>query len=218
MKLIANVIGATGLVGKQLVKQLLEHTEFEKVRIFVRRDSGIKHPKLEQQIVDFNDEKSWKKRLTGDVLFSALGTTLKQAGGQQNQYAIDFTLNYNFAKIAKENGIKRYVLISSMSANSKAKLFCPRMKGELDDAVKDLLFNDLSILRPGPLAGVREEKRLGEIIAFPIIGLISKFILPRYRPIQDSIVASAMINVVLSPQKNTQIWEAEAIFTLAKEK
>lgn len=48
MKLTANVIGATGLVGKQLVKLLLEDDNFKKVQIFVRRDAGLKHPKLVQ--------------------------------------------------------------------------------------------------------------------------------------------------------------------------
>src|SRR5665811_342984 len=82
MNLIANVIGATGLVGKQLVLILLEDSNFEKVRIFVRRDSGFNHPKLEQNIADFRKTELWTKLLTGDVLFSALGTTLKQAGGK----------------------------------------------------------------------------------------------------------------------------------------
>ena len=103
MNLTANVIGATGLVGKQLVSQLLENEHFGKVRIFVRRDSGLSHPKLEQLIVDFADEKTWAKKLTGDVLFSALGTTLKQAGSKAKQYEVDFTFNLNFAQKAKAN-------------------------------------------------------------------------------------------------------------------
>lgn len=84
MKYTANIIGATGLVGKQLVLQLLANENFEKVRIFVRRETGLKHPKLEQQIVDFGNEKTWDKFLLGNVLFSALGTTLKQAGNKEN--------------------------------------------------------------------------------------------------------------------------------------
>jgi len=218
MGLSANVIGATGLVGKQLVNQLLEDENFDLVRIFVRRDVGLQHPKLEQLIIDFSNIESWQKLLKGDVLFSALGTTLKQAGGQQDQYAVDYTMNYNFAKVARKNSIPKYVLISSMSADSKAKMFYPRMKGELDDAVTELQFEDLSVLRPGPLAGKREERRLGEIIIFPTVGLLTKFMLKKYRPIQDSIVAKAMINAALFPKRNTQIWEGEEIFELASKK
>jgi uncharacterized protein YbjT (DUF2867 family) len=215
MKLIANVIGATGLIGKQLVQLLLENESFGKVRIFVRRDSGIQHPKLEQQIVDFKDKKTWGNQLTGDVLFSALGTTLKQAGGKEKEYEVDFTFNLNFAQKAKENGIGNYVLVSSIGANAKSKIFYTRMKGELDEAVVQLNFKNLAIIRPSSLTGNRKEKRPAEIISVPILQFITKFILKRYRPIQDKIVARAMINAVLLPQKDKTIWEAEEVFSLA---
>jgi hypothetical protein len=94
-----------------------------KYGFFVRRETGLKHPKLEQLIVDFANTETWEKQLTCDVLFSALGTTLKQAGGMQKQYEIDFTFNLNFAQKAKENGIKNYVLVSSVGANSKSGIF-----------------------------------------------------------------------------------------------
>ena len=218
MGIRANVIGATGLVGKQLVKKLLKDDNFELVRIFVRRESGIEHPRLEQHIIDFDKTETWQKYLTGDVLFSGLGTTLKQAGGKAQQYHIDLTLNYNFAKAAKQNGIPKYILISSLSADQKAKLFYPRMKGELDDRVRNLGFKQLTILRPGLLTGYREKKRTGEVIALPIVGLITKFVGRKYRPIQDTTVAQAMINVVLNPPLGKTIFEGEEIFELAGEK
>jgi len=140
MKLTANVIGATGLVGKQLVQLLLKNKNFEKVRIFVRRSPGISHPKLEEQIIDFDHEESWAEKLTGDVLFSALGTTLKQAGSKEKQYETDVTFNLNFAQKAKENGIENYVLVSSVGANTKSRIFYTCMKGELEEAVSELNF------------------------------------------------------------------------------
>lgn len=214
-KISANVIGATGLVGRQLVKQLLSNDKFEKIRIFVRRDFGINHPKLEQHIVDFADEKTWSKHLSGDVLFSTLGTTLKQAGGQKKQYEVDYTLNYNFAQKAKENGIENYVLVSSMSANSKSKMFYPRMKGELDDAVARMKFSQYSIIRPGPLTGDREIKRPMEVIAFPVINFLTSFMLRKFRPIKDSTVARSMINALLLQDQEKTIWEGEEVFELA---
>jgi uncharacterized protein YbjT (DUF2867 family) len=127
MKLTANVIGATGLTGKQLVLLLLENENFEKVRILVRRSTGLKHPKLEEHIVDFSNTDAWENLLTGDVLFSALGTTLKQAGSKEKQYEVDFTYNLNFAQKAKANGIENYVLVSSIGANAKSSIFYTRI-------------------------------------------------------------------------------------------
>lgn len=216
MKLTANVIGATGLVGKQLVNLLLENENFEKVRIFVRKDSGIKHPKLEQQIVDFNNEEIWGSKLTGDVLFSALGTTLKQAGNKKKQYEIDYTFNFNFAKRAKENGIENYVLVSSVGANAKSSMFYTRMKGELDEAVSKIGFLNLTILRPSSLTGERKDRRLAEEFSIPVARFVTKYIFRKYRPIEDKIVAKAMINASLKQQSNKTICEADEVFDLAK--
>lgn len=215
MKLTANIIGATGLVGKQLVQQLLNDVRFEKVRIFVRRDIGLKHPKLEQQMVDFAKTETWEKLLTGGVLFSALGTTLKQAGSKKKQYEIDFTFNLNFAQKAKENGIESYVLVSSIGANSKSGIFYTRMKGELDEAVSKIGFENLSILRPASLTGNRENRRLAEEISVPVLNFLTRFVLKNYRPIGGETVAKAMINAAMNKNENKTIWEGAEVFNLA---
>ena len=211
----ANVIGATGLVGKQLVKKLLENDRFEKVRIFVRRSSGLTHPKLEEQIVDFSNDKTWKHLLKGDVLFSALGTTLKQAGSKEKEYEVDFTFNLKFAQKAKENGIENYVLISSVGANAKSQLFYPRMKGELDDAVLKTGFKNPAIMRPSSLTGDRAENRPMEKLAIPVVQFVTKFVFKKYRPIHGKTVAEAMVNAVLKPDYGKTIWEADEVFDLA---
>ncbi len=216
-KLTANVVGATGLVGKYLVQQLLENENFEKVKIFVRSDSGMKHPKLEQEIVDFRDEKAWGKQLAGDVLFSALGTTLKQAGGKEQQYEIDFTFNLNFARKAKENGIENYVLVSSVGANAKSSLFYTRMKGELDEAVQQIGFKNLAIIRPSSLYGERKKRRIAEERSIPLLNFVTKFAFKKYKPIHGETVAQAMINAVLLPNSEKIIWEADEVFELAEE-
>lgn len=216
MKLTANVTGATGLVGKQLVEMLLENEKFEKVRIFVRRDPGIIHPKLEIQIVDFGNIQSWENKLKGEFLFSALGTTLKQAGGKEQQYEIDFTYNLNFAQKAKENGIENYVLVSSVGANSKSFIFYSRMKGELDEAVSKIGFKNLTILRPASLTGKRREKRIAEVISVTILNFLTGIVMKNYRPISDRTVAKAMINAALFPNNKKTIWEGHEIFDLAR--
>jgi len=194
---VANVIGASGLVGQQLVAQLLDHPEFEKVRIFARRSIGSVHPKLEEQVIDFDRPENWKHLVQGDVLFSTLGTTIKAAKTKENQYRVDFTYQYEFAKAASENGVPVYLLVSSMGANPKSSVFYSRMKGELEEAVVKLSFQKLVILRPSILDGNRQEKRVGEKFGLILTRFLTKFILKLYRPTPVDILAAKMISLSL---------------------
>jgi len=194
---IANVIGASGLVGHELLVQLLDHPEFEKVRIFVRRTTNMVHPKLEEQIIDFDQAESWKHLVTGDVLFSTLGTTIKTAKTKENQYQVDFTYQFEFAKAAAENGVPAYLLVSSMGANPKSSVFYSRMKGELEDAVAKLPFWKLVIIRPSILDGDRQEKRAGEKVGLILSRFVTRFILKVYKPTPVNLLASKMISLSL---------------------
>ena len=194
---VANIIGSTGLVGHQLLTQILDHPEFEKVRIFVRRASGISHPKLEEQIIDFDLPESWKHLVKGDVLFSTLGTTIKTAKTKENQYRVDFTYQYEFAKVASENGVSAYLLVSSLGANPKSSVFYSRMKGELEDAVAKLPFRKLVIIRPSILDGDRQEKRAGEKVGLILSRFVTRFILKVYKPTPVDLLASKMISLSL---------------------
>jgi uncharacterized protein YbjT (DUF2867 family) len=113
----AIVIGSTGLVGKQLVGQLLADARFERVVSFVRRPSGRTHARLEEHVIDFRAPDAWADRVEGDVLFSTLGTTLKQAGSKEAQYEVDYTFQFNTAQAAAKNGVKEYVLVSADRAS-----------------------------------------------------------------------------------------------------
>jgi len=194
---VANIIGSTGLVGHQLLTQILDHPEFEKVRIFVRRASGISHPKLEEQLIDFDLPESWKHLVKGDVLFSTLGTTIKTAKTKENQYRVDFTYQYEFAKAASENGVPAYLLVSSLGANPKSSVFYSRIKGELEDAVAKLPFRKLVIIRPSILDGDRQEKRAGEKVGLILSRFVTRFILKVYKPTPVNLLASKMISLSL---------------------
>ena len=194
---VANIIGSTGMVGHQLLTQILDHPEFEKVRIFVRRASGISHPKLEEQIIDFDLPESWRHLVKGDVLFSTLGTTIKTAKTKENQYRVDFTYQYEFAKVASENGVSAYLLVSSLGANPKSSVFYSRMKGELEDAVAKLPFRKLVIIRPSILDGDRQEKRAGEKVGLILSRFVTRFILKVYKPTPVNLLASKMISLSL---------------------
>lgn len=213
MGLVANVIGASGLVGKELVEQLLNHHEFEKVRIFVRRNTGVLNAKLEEHIIDFEKPETWKSYLQGDMLFSTLGTTIKSAKTKEKQYRVDFTYQFQFAKAAAENGVPCYILVSSMGADSRSKVFYSRIKGELEDAVALLKFRRLLIFRPSILDGNRKEKRQGEKIGLVISRFITYFILKSYRPTPVGALVNKMIRSSLDPIDGCHIVEASRIYT-----
>jgi len=212
----ALVIGATGLVGRQLVNLLLDDARYEKVKVFSRRTTGISSPKLEERLVDFCSVGSWKEFVVGDVLFSALGTTLSQAGSKGAQYKVDFTFQYDFARIAAHNGVPALVLVSSMGADTLSKFFYMRMKGELEEAVRALNFQGCVILRPGPLAGKREDFRLAENLGVSAIRLLNKLgLLKAYEPITGIQVAKAMLKSADFAYNGFEIFQSETLFYLA---
>lgn len=216
MRKVANVIGASGLVGQQLVAQLLAHPEFEKVRSFVRRPSGIVHPKLEELVVDFDRPESWKRFVKGDVLFSTLGTTIKTAKTKANQYRVDFIYQFDFANAASENGVGVYVLVSSLGADPKSSVFYSRMKGELDEAVAKLPFQKIVIFRPSILDGDRKEKRRGEKVGLILSHFLTHFILKKYRPTPVDVLASRMIGLSVDEVPGLRIVEGLEILSQPK--
>jgi uncharacterized protein YbjT (DUF2867 family) len=213
----ALLIGATGLVGAALVDLLLNDSQFQKVIVFVRRSTGKSHPKLEEHRVDFDALSSWKGLLKGDVLFSALGTTLKKAGSKEAQYKIDFTYQSSVAKAAAENGVPALVLVSSAGASAQSPLFYARIKGELEAAVQTFSFSHIHIIQPGILKGAREEFRLGERIG---IGFLTVFGavpgLEKYRPVPAVTVAKAMRNAAFRQQQKMERWALDGVFELAR--
>lgn len=193
MKKTALVIGATGATGSDLVSQLLEEEEFDKVHIFVRRDPCVHHEKLEIHIIDFDKLEEWKDLLKGDVLFSALGTTIKKAGSQQAQWKIDYTYQYEVARAAKANGVDVMCLVSSAWSTSKSRMFYTRMKGQLEDDVKKIGFRSLSIMRPPSLIR-KDSDRFGERISISLLKALNNLgVLRDIRPMPTSQVAHAMI-------------------------
>lgn len=213
----AIVIGATGLVGSFITLKLLDDTRYENVKVFVRNSLGIKHSKLEENIVNFDKLDEWKNKLTGDELFSALGTTIKKAGSKENQYKIDFTYQYEVAKAAVENKVKSYFLVSSLGANYKSRNFYLRIKGNLDEKVQQLNFEKIRIFGPSILVGLRSEKRLGESLGIKIAGIVTSIIpaLKKYKPIYASKVAEAIINSANQlSQEKIRIYDSDEIINL----
>lgn len=214
--LTALVIGATGATGSELVKQLIEDNQYNSVVVFSRRPLNFTHVKLTCHIVDFDNPQLWAHLVKGDVLFSALATTLKQAGSKTAQYKIDFTYQYQTAATAASNGVAKYVLVSAMGANANSDFFYPRIKGELDNAVAALPFKQIHIFRPGFLLRQPDKIRPMEKVGIAIVhGLNNLGLLKSQKPLPVALLAQKMRAVLVNPNaQQFQVYSLDSIFDL----
>jgi nucleoside-diphosphate-sugar epimerase len=189
----AIIIGATGLIGSTLVEQILENSAYSKVVLLLRKPLNISHPKLVQELINFDKPDSSK--IVGDDLFCAMGTTLAKAGSKEVQHKIDCTYPFEIGKIAKANGVKQYILVSSLGADFQSSNFYLRTKGDLEQKIKSLGFQNFVSLRPSFLLGDRQEFRLGEKIAVVFVKILNPLMFgsfKKYRGIEASTVAKSM--------------------------
>lgn len=210
----AILLGATGAVGRDLVRQLLQDDRFTELYLLVRRiPEGLSFPKLRIELLDFDQPDQWPELPEADVLFSSLGTTLRDAGSQAAQYRVDYGYQYEVARRAAARGVPHYVLVSSWGAKPKAQSFYSRMKGELEEAVQALPFRRISILRP-PLLLRPGSTRGGERLAAAVLqGLGALGLLRAFRPMPTSVVARCMH--ALSTSQHSGILEPRDIWPYA---
>jgi uncharacterized protein YbjT (DUF2867 family) len=163
------IVGATGLTGSAILSRLFSTPAVVPVHAIARRTlpATMLSSKLQSHIE--TNTASWASSLAAlqpkpAAFISALGTTRAAAGGVENQRKIDYDLNLELAKKAKETGIETYVLISSAGTSASSNMAYSRMKGELEDEVKKIGFHHTVILRPGLLLGARTETRTAEAI------------------------------------------------------
>ena len=207
----AVLIGATGAVGKDLLQALLEDARYTEVVAFARRALGVQHEKLREHTIDFDAPATWQELVKGDVLFSTLGTSLKQAGSKEAQRHIDYDYQLAFAKAAKANGVKSLVLLSSIGADSKSSIFYLRLKGELDDAVRDLGFDSLSIVRPPSLIRAKS-KRFGETASVKFLQAVNAIgLAKRLAPMETVVVARSMTALGADSASGTRIIEGQDV-------
>lgn len=201
----AIIIGATGAVGKDLINILLKDDFYTVIVLFVRRKSGIRHRKITEIITDFSNLEKNSELITGDVLFSCLGTTLKAAGSKENQRYIDYSIPLKFAEIAKRNEIPKLVLLSAYGAATSSNVFYSRIKGELEEKIAELEFESFIIFKPGFLLRKNTDRK-DELITAKILHFINSFgILRKFKPLSTAILAEKLVKAsqVLSVGKHT---------------
>jgi uncharacterized protein YbjT (DUF2867 family) len=200
----AIVVGSTGLIGSELLKLLENDQSFSKVTALVRKKTTAFTTKVNEVMVDFG---SLPVDLfeNQDVVFCCLGTTIKKAGSKEAFRKVDFEYPLLTAKIAKEKGVEKFAIVTAMGANGQSRIFYNNVKGDTENALKNINFKSLGIFRPSMLLGDRAEARTGERIGQTIMKLFSWAIPKNYKAIQAKSVAVAMVNFAKEKQKGNSI-------------
>jgi uncharacterized protein YbjT (DUF2867 family) len=202
----ALVVGATGLIGKNLTIKLLNSNFYSKVKVLVRKTLDISHQNLEQIIVDFDNLDTSK--IIADDVFCCLGTTMTKAGSKEAFYQVDFTYPLAVAKAALANGAKQYLIVTAMGADEKSRFYYNRVKGEIEKALSDLRYPTLIIFRPSMLTGERTESRLGEKFGQIVMNIFNFMIPEKFKAIEGEKVANAMMILAQKGIKNKDIFES----------
>jgi uncharacterized protein YbjT (DUF2867 family) len=213
-KKTAIISGATGLVGEQLLTQLLSDPAYQKIIVVVRKPLTIIHEKLEQMLIDFDKLPEALTGMKADHGFCCLGTTIKNAGSKENQYIIDHDYVVAFAKGCHASGVSRFAVVSSIGANADSSNFYLRTKGEMERDLKNIPFNGMYILQPSMLLGDRKEFRAGEKIGIAMMKVLSPLLaggLKKYRGVQASSVAHCMISQILTEADVVKIIRSDEI-------
>ncbi|KAA0231840.1 oxidoreductase [candidate division KSB1 bacterium] len=218
----ALVLGASGLVGSHCLQLLLDNAAYDKIIVWLRKPLPVQHAKLEQDMIDFDQLSPYADKLKNvQEIFCCLGTTIKKAGSPEAFYKVDFTYPHEIAKLAAQNGVQQFLIVTALGANSRSSIFYNRVKGEIETALGKLPLPGLQIFRPSLLLGERQEFRLGERIGAIVFTALSFAFfgrLRRYRAIAASVVAEAMIRIAQQNLTGVNIFESEKIQALTADR
>lgn len=212
----AIIIGATGATGRELVKNLLNDEFFTEIIVLNRRAFFENHPKLTEHIINFDKMDNYKDLIKADVAFSCMGTTLKMAGSKENQWKVDHDYQLKFAKICHENNVPSFVLLSAMNSNSNSKMFYSRMKGELEDKIYEIKFDQLIILQPSLIVRPNTDRKAEKFAEIILKALNKVNLLNNFKPISTDELSKAMINSYKSYENGFHRVKLKEIFQLIK--
>jgi len=205
------LLGATGLIGSELLPLLLADDSIARVVVVARRTTGIRNATLHEYLFNLSTMEQHADAFDGvDTIFCALGTTMKVAGSKEAFRFVDHDLPLIAARLGLAHGATHYLLVSSLGANAHARNFYTRVKGEVEDGLKSIPYRTLTIVRPSFLLGARKEFRLGERIVAAL-----RFLFPsRLKPIEAHTVARALLALSKQMEPGVRIVESRELRSL----
>lgn len=208
-KRTALILGASGFIGQHLTQQLLAGNYYSTVKVLVRKPMELEHPKLEQQLYDYDQPQA--ELLSADDVYCCLGTTIKTAGSPEAFRKVDYDYVVETTALAKQQGAKNLGVVSSMGADANSKLLYSRVKGEMEAAVQAQGWEKLYIARPSLLLGEREEFRLGESLGKVAAKALGFLIPAKYKGIEGSQVAKALYDYLREGATGQHVVESDAL-------
>lgn len=201
------ILGATGLTGGLVLEDLLAADQVSQVVAPIRRALTIEHEKLQLAEVDFAHLDQHADLFRVDAIICCLGTTIRKAGSRKKFREVDYGYAIKAAELGRQQGAEAFILMSAIGASSSSLVFYNRVKGELEDGLKGLGFPCLFIYQPSLLLGNRSEQRTAEALgmkAMPAINGLLQGPLKRYRGIEATSVARAMVNEIIRLAENSE--------------
>lgn len=216
----AIVAGATGLIGRALLQQLLAERSVGALYALVRKPSPAfaGSSGVQQIVVDYAAGLPLLPEV--DDAYCCLGTTIKDAGSQAAFRAVDHDAVIAFARAARSAGATRLAVVSALGANPGSSVFYNRVKGEMEAAVMQLGFASVVIARPSLLLGDRhalgQSERSGEKLAAALTRPLGALIPKSVRPIEAATVARALLRAMLRAEPGTWRFESRALQELGR--
>jgi len=214
----AIVLGGTGLIGGELIQQLMDENIYSEIHVIGRSATNHTCSKIFFHQVDMNEISKHADLFNADVVFCCLGTTIKTAGSKEAFRQVDYDMVVNSAK-ASENKVKHFLMVSSLGANAKTSNFYLKTKGETEEGVMSTNIPNVTIVRPSMLFGNRKEKRTGEKIGIVFMKITEPIMLgglKKYRGIEASKVAKAMIKLSMDVNSGKRIYESQHLEEIGK--
>lgn len=207
----ALLAGATGLIGSQLLPLLLASDRYDKVIVVGRRPATQLHPKLVQVVTELDRLEKVRMKLIADDVYCCLGTTMRQAGSKEAFYKVDFLYVVQLAALAASNFAAQFLVVSSLNPAPDSRFYYSRVKGEMEEAVRQLPFRATHIFRPSLLLGERAKPRLGERVAAVVLRVLTPLMrgpLLKYRAVTGAAVAAAMLRAAEAEESGLRVHES----------